>query len=264
MSLFSVVENSHRGIYVPEYIAWDFVFSDTVIGSIRSKNKRKIVRKTADLLQSNGIIERTERIESKKKFLFLLDFFKRAQSEKGNEYVLNEEWFDRNTKRQRTLESLELWKGDTLIGMKIYSYDTEGFFLSHKATKKEFDKLIDVGLLLDFLSFERAHQLGYSVVKTGKGKNLFGILVQFSLYEYKISLGLHIRISRGSPMQKLYFSEKTSEEQFIIYCLIDSVEKLFFVHPESMNIDKKIIEKLQPVNMQLTPIVYTDFLALQK
>lgn len=261
MNLYREVAKHEKGIFIPEYIAWDFIIGSDVINSIRSKNKRKIVRKTQALLGHHAIEQRVGNIMDKEHFLFLLNFFSTTHQEKQHDFVLNDQWYENKIKQHRTIESLELWKESELIGMKMYSYDENGFFLSHKATLREYDKLLDLGLLLDYLSFLRARELGFKVCKTGKGKNLFGINLQLSLYEYKVSLGLEPHVAQASRLPKLSFLQTTLRDPFVAFCIISGEMRLFFVHPTGF--DLQYIDKYKPKTIDIQPIEYEKFRSLE-
>jgi hypothetical protein len=263
MSLFSKVkDNKEVGLLLPDNIAWDFIFPDGVLEAIPSKSKRKILRKTEKLLSEQGITQLIQPIETEQQFLSFLKFFITAHVEKGQGYVSNEQWFKRNKDRGRQLESLQLWKGESLVGLKMYSHDKHGFYLSHKATLREYDKLIDLGLVIDYLSFLRAQELGYKTCSVGKGINLLGLQDKMSLYEYKVSLGLHLRIANNSIISKIHFYLEDLLEPFVAYCIINEREKLFFVHPDRMKVGS--IQRYKPVNKEIEPMSYTNFCLLQR
>lgn len=261
-TFFEVVANSNEsGLIVPEYLAWDFEFGTSVLESIHSKNKRKLLRKTDEILKCSGIEQRIAQIDDKKHFSFLLEFFAQTHIEKGHEFTLNENWYENRKKLSRTPESLELWQGSTLVGMKMYSYDKMGFYLSHKATRKSYDQRYDLGLILDYLSFLRAKELGFHKCETGKGKNLFGHHLQLSLYEYKVSLGLHLRVAKKSIIQKIKFLNVKVNSPFILLCIRNGEECLFFVHPNDW--ETQSLAKYKPINRQIEAVTYSQLLKLQ-
>ncbi len=249
-----------KGIQLPENLAWDFDFENSVLEAIHSKNKRKFLRKTGAILKDLQIEQRVNTIESEDQFQFLLHFFEKTHLEKKHEYMLHEEWYEKKKSQGRTPESLELWRNDELIGMKMYSYG-DGFYLSHKATTREFDVKCNVGLIIDYLVFLRAQDLGYRHCETGMGKNLFGIYLQLSLYEYKVSLGLKMRPARSSRWQKLQFNDAPITEPFIVYCMHTNVPHLYYVYPDGS--EPGPLNKYKPINIEISGIPYSQFIKLE-
>jgi len=250
------------GVTYPEYVAWDLNLRGEVIDSIPSKSKRKFLKKAEEILFDNSISFEVTTIDSKQHFELLIEFHNRCHIEKQHDIITNCEWYFINLSRGRVMECLRLVKAGQLVGLKIYSYDSTGFYFSYKSTLREFDRLLNLGLILDFLSFKRAKELGYSKLCIGKEKNLYGLFTQISVYSYKVSLGLEIRSAFGSKINAIDFADQRLNAYLIMLCTINGKQRLINVIPDP--IQNSIRDQVHsPINIQIERAGFKELSSLQ-
>lgn len=248
-------------LLVPRNLAWDFeIQNNDVINSIKSRKKRRSAKKMTETFEKHGLVSTISTIRDQKDFLRLCDFF--IEQHKDKKHILtiklNEHWLQNKLDQKRTAEKIEIRQNGKLVGMKMYSYDRDNFYLSYKATSKEIDNLCELGLLLDVISFERANELGYKLVKTGKGKNLFGLSLPLSLFSYKCTLGLKMRVPVDDEEVQISFLSNRIQAPFVILRRLNNIETLNYVHPD--NVLPENLNMYTPSNYPISPIAYSSFL----
>lgn len=226
-------------VLAPESIAWDFFLQSDVLSSIRSKKKRKILTKTFQTLQDENIEVVTQSVDSLEEFHRWAEFYTKVQEAKGYKNLVTDEWY-LERKETRKVELLILKKADQWLGAKMYSYDDEQFKLAYKSSLGETSHL-PYGLYLDYLSFLRAAELGYTRIWAGKTKNFFGVLAKLSQFDYKVSLGMIPRPAIGSPIIRQSFQLSQFSGSQVIFCLGEvHAPRWFFSYQDSLELVEQI------------------------
>jgi|SRR6185369_18079003 len=250
-------ETAMGGLTVPQYVSWNFPIDKTdILAPIRSKNKRKLLRKSDELLSANNITVETKPIHTEQDCDSLLEFFYSSHREKGHEIAPPQiTWFQRRTQQHRNMEALVLSIDEVVIAMKMYSYNESGFYLSHKASLRKWDEEIGIGTILDVLSFTRAAELGYSMVMTGDSRNFYGVEggLSISLIKYKASMGLLPVAADKKTQWNLVVKSNPAplSTPFLFFAKKGEIFQAFYIIPDGYTVAEHEIESICPAGMTI-------------
>lgn len=259
--MYTVSDEMGKGIFMPEEVAWDFFIKDTVLESIHSKNKRKFLRKLPDILHEQQLHEEILAVTDDI-FLQWLSFYEQVQKLRGYKMLAKRDWLIEKEKKGRQAELLLLKKNDQWVGAKMYSYGPHGIYFAFKSTHPSIDHSFSPGLILDYLSFERAKQLGYSMCKMGREASIHGISSSLSLYEYKVSMGYHIRSAENTKYVRVLFPKVPLSSTMVFLAGKKGQEKMYYIYTDQN--DLQYVNKEKPVNKEIISLSYAELLEFQE
>ena len=185
------IDLSPHNLTKPEKVKWKFNLKESVLSSILSKSTRKVLKKTDEVLARNNISYEYKEL-SEQDFTDWLYFYEAIMQENNFRIIASLEKYHQYISDNKIVHGLFFYQDGDMVGSAVFLRDNNDFNLAFKASKKislAGQQNTSLGIMIDYLFLEYAHQQGAENIYSGRSGNAFGVLNTYGYLEFKLKMG---------------------------------------------------------------------------